>query len=84
MGIFDNLYNFLPFSTIVASRKVIDISGWIKPQQTLRKRWDNVEHFPNLRNFPPHLPIGEEFNVEPSCSIKILELIDLIENDLHS
>jgi hypothetical protein len=60
----------------------MDISGWIN-QPTLRKRWDNAEHFPNLRNFPHHVHIGEEFNGEPSCSINILELIDLIENDLH-
>ena len=53
-------------------------------QQILRKRWDNVEHFPNLPNFPHHVHIGEESNVEPSCSMNILELIDLIENDLHS
>ncbi|MEO6862422.1 MAG: DUF6516 family protein [Microcoleus sp.] len=53
-------------------------------QQTLRKRWDNVEHFPNLPNFPHHVHIGEESNVEPSCLINILELIDLIEKDLHN
>ena len=53
-------------------------------QQILRKRWDNVEHFPNLPNFPHHVHIGEESYVEPSCSMNILELIDLIENDLHS
>lgn len=51
-------------------------------QQILRKRWDNVEHFPNLPNFPHHVHIGEESNVEPSCSINILALIDLIEQDL--
>ncbi|WP_293130412.1 DUF6516 family protein [Microcoleus sp. bin38.metabat.b11b12b14.051] len=53
-------------------------------QQTLRKRWDNVEHFPNLPNFPHHVHIGEESNVEPSCLMNILELIDLIEKDLHN
>ena len=52
-------------------------------QQILRKRWDNVEHFPNLPNFPHHVHIGEESNVEPSCSMNILELIDLIEQDLY-
>ncbi|MDQ2097293.1 MAG: DUF6516 family protein [Tychonema bourrellyi B0820] len=51
-------------------------------QQTLRKRWDNVEHFPNLPNFPHHVHIGEESNVEPSSSMNILELIDLIEKHL--
>ena len=51
-------------------------------QQTLRKRWDNVEHFPNLPNFPHHVHIGEELNVEPSSSMNILELIDLIEKHL--
>lgn len=49
-------------------------------KEKLRKRWDNVEHFPNLPNFPHHVHITEESNVEPSQSRNILELIDLIEN----
>jgi hypothetical protein len=51
-------------------------------QQTLRRRWDNVEHFPNLPNFPYHVHIIEESNVEPSSLINILELIDLIEAEI--
>ncbi|MCL1467153.1 toxin-antitoxin system TumE family protein [Argonema galeatum] len=48
----------------------------------LRKRWDNVEHFPDLPNFPHHVHIGEESNVEPSRSLTILELIDIIEEEI--
>jgi hypothetical protein len=53
-------------------------------RQILRKRWDNVAHYPNLPNFPHHIHIGEESNVEPSTSINIIELIDLIESELES
>lgn len=51
-------------------------------QQVLKKRWDNVEHFPNLPNFPHHVHVGDEFNVAPSQSISILELIGIIEQEL--
>jgi hypothetical protein len=51
-------------------------------KQKLRKRWDSVRHFPDLPNFPHHVHIAEESNVEPSQSRSILELIDLIEQEL--
>ncbi|WP_017720599.1 toxin-antitoxin system TumE family protein [Kamptonema formosum] len=53
-----------------------------KSQQVLRKRWDNVKHFPHLPNFPHHVHIGEESNVEPSRSLSIVELIDILEQEL--
>ena len=34
-------------------------------KQTLRKRWDSVKHFPDLDNFPHHVHILQESNVEP-------------------
>ncbi|MHC5938459.1 toxin-antitoxin system TumE family protein [Nostoc sp.] len=49
-------------------------------KEKLRKRWDNVKHFPDLPNFPHHVHITDESNVEPSQCLNILELIDLIEN----
>jgi hypothetical protein len=51
-------------------------------KQNLRKRWDNVQHFPDLPNFPHHVHIIEESNVEASESRNILELIELIEQQL--
>lgn len=75
------------FFTVIDNRCITESYRyqWMdETQQILRKRWDNVEHFPNLPNFPHHVHIGEESNVEPSCSMNILELIDLIENYLHS
>ncbi|MBS3027985.1 DUF6516 family protein [Dolichospermum sp. ST_con] len=56
---------------------------WMDEQkEKLRKRWDNVQHFPNLPNFPHHVHIIEESNVEPSQSHNILELIEVIEKEL--
>ncbi|MFM6015714.1 MAG: DUF6516 family protein [Cuspidothrix sp.] len=56
---------------------------WMDEQkETLKKRWDNVQHFPNSPNFPHHVHIIEETNVEPSQSLNILELIELIEKEL--
>lgn len=52
-------------------------------KQTLRKRWDSVKHFPDLPNFPHHVHIGSESNVEPGQSRSILELIKHIENEFR-
>ena len=52
-------------------------------KQILRKRWDNVEHFPNLSNFPHRVHILEESNVYPSQTRSIIEIIDLIAAELQ-
>jgi hypothetical protein len=53
-------------------------------QQVLRKRWDNVEHYPNLLNFPHHIHVGEESRVEPGQLVSIMELLDSLEQELRS
>jgi hypothetical protein len=73
------------FFTVINNRCITESYRyqWMdESQQTLRRRWDNVEHFPNLPNFPYHVHIIEESNVEPSSLINILELIDLIEAEI--
>jgi hypothetical protein len=49
-------------------------------KQILRKRWDSVKHFPNLSNFPHHVHIGSESNVEPGQSWNIVEFIGFMES----
>ena len=44
-------------------------------KQVLKKRWDSVKHFPYLPNFPHHIHIGSESNVEPGQCLNILEFI---------
>ncbi len=51
-------------------------------QRVLRKRWDNVEHFPDLPNFPHHVHVGEESRVEPGRLLGLVELVDVIEQEL--
>jgi hypothetical protein len=51
-------------------------------KQILIKRWDSVKHFPDLPNFPHHIHIGSEINVEPGQSRNILEFIDFMESEL--
>ena len=53
-------------------------------QQVLRKRWDNVEHYPNLPNFPYHIHVGEESIVEPGQLVSIIELLDILEQVFSS
>lgn len=52
------------------------------PQKVLKKRWDNVEHFPELPNAPHHVHVREESYVEPGQSLSIVELIDVMEQEL--
>jgi len=51
-------------------------------KQALRKRWDSVKHFPDLPDFPHHVHIGSESNVEPGSSRNILEFIGFMEFEL--
>lgn len=53
-------------------------------KQKLRKRWDNVEHFPDLPNFPHHVHIENESIVKSSESRNILQIIALIEEEIQS
>jgi len=50
-------------------------------QRALKKRWDNVEHFPGLPNFPHHVHVGEETHVEPGQLMSIIDVIALIEQE---
>jgi len=45
-------------------------------RQVLRKRWDNVEHYPDLPNFPYHIHVEREDNVVPGECMSIVELLD--------
>jgi hypothetical protein len=51
-------------------------------QQQLKKRWDNVPHFPNIETFPHHVHVNQEDNVLPSQMFGIPGLIALIEQEL--
>jgi hypothetical protein len=51
-------------------------------KQILKKRRDSVKHFPSLPNFPHHLHVGSEANVEPSQSRNIVEFINFMESEL--
>ncbi len=50
-------------------------------QQVLRKRWDNVEHFPDQSNFPHHVHVGEESRIEPGRLPGIIEVIEIIADE---
>lgn len=54
-------------------------------RRELRRRWDNVEHYPDLPNFPHHVHIGEERNVEPGENLSIVQLLDVLAGEnLHT
>lgn len=53
-------------------------------KQQLKKRWDNVEHFPDLPNFLHHVHVGDELIVQASESRNILQIITLIEQKIQN
>lgn len=56
---------------------------WIdESQKVLIKRWDNIEHLPELENFPHHIHVGMGKTVKPSRTLSIIEVIELIEKEL--
>ncbi len=55
-----------------------------RERRELRKWWDNVEHYPDLANFPHHVHVGEEKNVEPGERLSIIQLLDLLTGMIPS
>ena len=57
---------------------------WMDPnRQTLRKRWDNATHHPELPNFPHHIHVGATGHLESGRLLSILDLVDLIEQEIE-
>ncbi|MBS1248794.1 MAG: hypothetical protein MAG431_00356 [Chloroflexi bacterium] len=48
-------------------------------QQKLIKRWDNAEHYPDLKNFPHHIHVDLDSQVIPGYPLSIIDLLMLIE-----
>ena len=51
-------------------------------RRELRKRWDNVEHYPGLPNFPHHVHVGKEGTVEPGERLSIIQLLDVLAGEI--
>jgi hypothetical protein len=51
-------------------------------QKMLRRRWDNVPHFPDLPNFPHHVHVNAEDNVQTSIPRGITEFLDFLEVEI--
>ncbi len=48
-------------------------------KHSLRRRWDCTRDHPKLPNFPHHVHIGQEDNVQESKQIGLLELLRTLE-----
>lgn len=51
-------------------------------KQNLRKRWDNATHHPELPNFPYHVHISTDNQVEPDQPLSIITLIEMLEGEI--
>ncbi len=50
-------------------------------RQQMRKRWDNVEHYPGLSGFPHHVHLADG-QVKPGQCVSILELLKMLTLEL--
>jgi len=50
-------------------------------RQQLRRRWDNVEHFPNLASFPHHVHLADG-QVVPSTGLSIIDLLTTLATEV--
>jgi uncharacterized membrane protein len=53
-------------------------------KQQLKKRWENVLHYPDLPNFPHHFHVGDKLIVKASESRNIFQILSLIEQEIQN
>lgn len=41
-----------------------------------------VEHYPDLPNFPHHVHVGKEENVEPGERLSLIQLLDVLASEI--
>jgi hypothetical protein len=56
---------------------------WMDSSNRLRRRWDNVRHYPDLPNFPHHHHDGDEKNVLPGEPMNLFKVLDIIAEELN-
>lgn len=55
---------------------------WMDHRRTqLRRRWDNVEHYPDLPSFPHHVHLADG-RVEPGEPLSILDLLEKLRGEI--
>ena len=72
----ENIKSRLIVSHAIAAFTIIE-------ELDLRKRWDNVPHFPNLPSFPHHIHVELEENVISGYVLSIQELLDILEQEIE-
>ncbi len=70
---------------VVSGRKCIPVRyryQWMDARrQQIRKRWDNVEHYPGLAGFPYHVHLADG-QVKSGQCVSILELLKMLPSEL--
>ncbi len=70
---------FERFEVVLDEVKVTKYSfQWQAVDGTLRKRWDNAAHHPEVSTHPHHLHDGSEENVLPHESVTAIDILKLI------
>jgi hypothetical protein len=53
---------------------------WQDKSGSLKSRWDNSPHFPEIKSFPHHRHSGETNEVLPSHDVSLPEVLEWIES----
>jgi hypothetical protein len=54
--------------------------NWQSREGILKRRWDNISHYPDIETFPQHVHIGEE--VYPHQFFDVFEIIEVVEKEI--
>ncbi len=52
---------------------------WMEPDGTLRRRWDNAPHWPDVMTAPHHVHVKEGESPEPSVVTSLEELMRALQ-----
>ena len=54
---------------------------WQNAEGKLIRRWDNVQHHPEINTFPHHMHDHNEANVLPHMPVDVFDILRIVEND---
>ena len=57
---------------------------WQDSSASLKKRWDNTPHHPQLEGFPDHVHDGSEENVKSHPPVNGLKVLEIVLDTLQS
>jgi hypothetical protein len=54
--------------------------NWMEPDGSLRRRWDNAPHWPEVATHPNHIHVAQEEGPAPSTITNLEDLMQFLED----